>query len=242
MKLCVAQTRPIKGDIPSNIERHKSLIRLAVSLGAEIIVFPELSITGYEPTLAKELATGPDDRRFDDFQRIADTNGVTLGVGVPTHVESGVSITLVLFQPRQARQTYSKQYLHPDEEPFFVSGSSSLDLFGNQAKIAPAICYETSIAEHAEGACRRGAKTYVASVAKSASGVANAIERLSGIAKTYSMTVLMANCVGDCDNFECGGKSSVWNQQGELVGQLDDTSEGVIVFDTDTDEIIETTI
>lgn len=213
------------------------MITLAVSLGAEIIIFAELSITGYEPALAKQLATGPDDCRFDDFQRIADTDRVTVGVGVPTHFESGVSITLVLFRPHQARQTYSKQYLHPDEEPFFVSGSSSLELFGNQAKVALAICYEISIPEHAEGACRRGAKTYVASVAKSVSGVANAAERLSNIAKTHSMTVLMANCVGNCDNFECGGKSSVWNQQGVLVGQLDDTSEGVIVLDTETQQV-----
>ncbi len=68
MKICVAQTRPSKGDIQSNIERHKKLIDLAVANGANIAVFPELSITGYEPERAKELATIPDDRRFEDFQ------------------------------------------------------------------------------------------------------------------------------------------------------------------------------
>ena len=80
MKICVAQTRPIKGDIQSNIHNHKKLIDLAVSSGAEIVIFPELSLTGYEPTLAKELAINEDDSRLDDFQKISDTQQITIGV------------------------------------------------------------------------------------------------------------------------------------------------------------------
>ncbi len=53
MKICVAQTRPVKGDIQGNIENHIKLIDLAVLNGADTIIFPELSITGYEPELAK---------------------------------------------------------------------------------------------------------------------------------------------------------------------------------------------
>ena len=52
MKICAAQTRPVKGNIQQNIENHKKLINLAVVNGADIIIFPELSITGYEPELA----------------------------------------------------------------------------------------------------------------------------------------------------------------------------------------------
>jgi len=59
--------RPLKGDIQSNIKNHKILIDLAVYNGADTIIFPELSLTGYEPELAKKLATTPDDSRFDDF-------------------------------------------------------------------------------------------------------------------------------------------------------------------------------
>jgi predicted amidohydrolase len=46
MKICVAQTRAIKGDIQSNIDNHKKLIDLAISNGANIVIFPELSLTG----------------------------------------------------------------------------------------------------------------------------------------------------------------------------------------------------
>ncbi len=56
------------------------------------------------------------------------------------------------------------------------------------------------------------------------------------------MTVLMANCVGYCDNFQCGGKSSAWNNKGELLVQLSDADEGIIIVDTDSQEIITRTI
>jgi predicted amidohydrolase len=68
MKICVAQTKPVKGDIQANVENHKKIINLAINNGAGIIIFPELSITGYEPALAKALATDINDSRLDDFQ------------------------------------------------------------------------------------------------------------------------------------------------------------------------------
>ena len=70
MKIGVVQTRPITGDIQANIANHKQWIERAVVDGAELIIFPELSLTGYEPTLAKELATDQDDPRFDDLQAL----------------------------------------------------------------------------------------------------------------------------------------------------------------------------
>jgi predicted amidohydrolase len=241
MKICVAQTRPVKGNIQNNIGNHKRLIDLAVSNGADMIIFPELSTTGYEPQLAKELATDPNDRRFDDFQRISDTRQVTIGVGVPTKTDTGIYISMVLFQPHKARQMYSKKYLHSDEEPFFASGQNSICLLGDEMNIALAICYELTVPEHAEEASQSGARIYIASVAKSANGVEKAVERLAEIASRYSMTVLMSNCVGHCDNFESAGRSSAWNDEGLLLGQLNDTDEGMLIFDTDTRETIERT-
>ncbi|MBE7473907.1 MAG: carbon-nitrogen hydrolase family protein [Anaerolineae bacterium] len=242
MKICVAQTRPIKGDIQSNLDNHKKLIDLAVANGAAIVIFPELSLTGYEPTLSKELVTHPNDSRFDVFQKIADTQQITIGVGVPTKSNSGICISMLIFQPHQARQTYSKKYLHPDEEEFFVGGQNSMDLIGNKPCIAPAICYELSVPEHAENAFRSGAEVYVASVAKFVNGIDKAINRLADIARKYSMTVLMSNCIGQADGSECAGKTSIWNNKGLLVGQLNDKNEGILIIDTDTQELIEKTV
>ncbi len=239
MKICVAQTRSITGDIQRNIESHKKFVALANANGADIIIFPELSLTGYEPALAETLATTQEDRRFDIFQEISDAGPLTIGVGVPTKQATGICISLVLFQPHQPRQTYAKQYLHPDEEEFFVSGQNFTGLIGGQANIALAICYELSIPDHAEQAFQRGAQVYIASVAKFANNIDKATKRLSEIAHTYARPVLMSNCVGHADGDVCVGQTSMWNDRGVLVGQLDDTREGIIIFDTNTQEIIE---
>lgn len=84
MKICASQTRPVKGDIESNIINHKKVINVAVSCKADIIIFPELSLTGYEPELSKELAIDEDDRRLEVFQTISDTKQIIIGVGIPT--------------------------------------------------------------------------------------------------------------------------------------------------------------
>jgi predicted amidohydrolase len=209
-----------------------------VTAGAGLVIFPELSLTGYEPTLAKELATTPDDRRFDDFQRISDGGQITIGVGAPTKSERGICISMLLFQPHKARRIYSKSHLHPDEEEFFVRGRSSPDLQVNQTNIALAICYEISVPEHWESVRKFGPGIYCASVAKSVTGVGNALERLSGMARDFSMTVLMSNCVGLSDGSQCAGKSSVWDRNGAMIGQLSDSDEGVLVYDTETHELV----
>jgi predicted amidohydrolase len=242
MKISIAQTRPIKGDIPANLKTHKKLIDLAVSFKADALFFPELSVTGYEPELAKDLATSQDDKRFDEFQEISDTNKITIGFGVPTNSPSGILISMIIFQPGKPRQTYSKQQLHSDEFPYFACGDNQVILTVDDIKIAPAICYESLQAGHSENAYKLGTMIYVASVAKSQNGVEKGAKHYPGIAYKYSMAVLMANCIGHCDNFESVGKSSVWTNKGNLAGQLDNKTEGILIFDTDTEEIIKETI
>ncbi len=237
MKLCVAQTRPVKGDVAQNIGQHKHLIELAAAQQADLIVFPELSLTGYEPGLAKELATEASDSRLDVFQELSDAHQMGIGVGMPLSQSEGESISLILFLPHQPRQVYSKYYLHADELPFFVSGPNLLPLQLQNQSVALAICYELSIPEHAQQSAALGATIYLASVAKSASGVEKVHQRLAEIAQTHSMTVLMSNCLGPNDDFIGAGQSAVWNAKGELLAQLNDSDEGLLLLDTKTNTV-----
>jgi predicted amidohydrolase len=239
MKIGVAQARPVKGDIRANISNHLKLIEQVSPGRANAVFFPELSLTGYEPTLARELAADLHDPRLDVLQNISDYKNLVIGVGMPTHSGSGILISMIIFQPHSARQIYSKQYLHPDEFPYFVNGHGQLFLNMHNSKIAPAICYELSVAHHAHNAFDNGATIYLASVAKTLSGVESAVDTLAGIAKKYSVITLMANSVGFCDGVECAGKTSVWNSEGVLLGQLDNNCEGILIVDTETQELIQ---
>ncbi len=235
MTIGIAQIQPIKGDIAANISRHKQFVELAASLGVSALFFPELSLTGYEPELAKSLAINPDDKRLDDFQHISDTKKMTIGLGVPTKAKQGIRISMIVFQPDQPRQTYSKQQLHSDEFPYFERGDGQIILTVENKKIAPAICYESLQPAHAAQAASLGAALYLASVAKSQNGLNKAMTHYPEMARSYAMPVLMSNCVGFCDNFLSVGGSAVWTKQGQLIGQLDDKQEGLLIFDTETE-------
>jgi predicted amidohydrolase len=235
MKISVAQTRPNKGNIEANILNHRRLIDLAITEKTDMIIFPELSITGYEPELCQDLATTQDDERFDIFQQISDTHHLTIGIGVPTRSDLGILISTVIFQPNQPRQNYSKQHLHSSETPFFVAGNHHTFLANNQVTLA--ICYELSIPEHSANAFQNGANVYIASTVNSYNGVDKDLNILANIAKNYSMTVLMANCIGQTGEYNCAGKSSVWNKQGKLLGQMNDIDEGILIFDSETGNV-----
>lgn len=242
MKICIAQTKPIKGDVSANIEAHKKIIEFALQLNAEAIFFPELSLIGYEPAFAKKLATNQNDDRLEIFQKISDHNNIIIGLGLPTVIESKIRISMIIFEANKPRLTYSKQELHSDEFPYFENGDGQVMIKTNDINIAPAICYESLQTSHAKNAFNLGADVYLASVAKPVNGVKKALDYYPKVARQYQIPVLMANCVGFCDNFLSVGQSAVWTKKGELVGQLDDKNQGILIFNTETEEVITKTV
>lgn len=234
MRLCAAQIRPTAGDVAANLSLHRAAIERGFALGAELILFPELSLTGYEPALAADLAMTPDDSRLDPLQSLADECGLTIAVGLPLKGESGVEIGQVWFQSGLPRETYSKMLLHADELPYFRCGTRQVLIRQSGHVLAPAICYESLQPAHAEAAAGAGANVYLASVAKSAGGVERASVHYPAIAREHGMAVLMANSVGPCDNFVAAGRSAIWSPRGEHVAQLDAEAQGVLVFDSET--------
>lgn len=236
MKISLAQVRSIAGDIPQNITRHKKWIDTAAAHQSDLIVFPELSITNYEPKLAKDLAMQIDDKRLEVFQQLSDLYKMVICIGVPIRSTNGVSISMLIFQAGKERQVYNKKYLHADELPFFVPGENQSITLKPFPEIALAICYEISITAHAAIAGRHNARFYLASVVKFQSGLEKACDRLSSIAQTYQMTALMANAVDTADNGVAAGSSGVWAPDGKIIAQLNPTEEGLLLYDTTTRE------
>ena len=237
MKICIAPTQSLKGEIRENIKNHLQMIVNAVKSDADLIIFPELSITNYEPDLAKELATDIENILFDPFQELANKNGITIGIGMPTKTSDGINISMLIFQPNEPRIVYSKNILHTDELPYFTSGKNQELLNVNGKKIAIGICYETLQREHFIKAKENEAEFYIASVAKPDRGIDKAYIHFPEIAKEFKTPILMSNCIGYCDNFLSNGKTSIWNDNGELIGQLDVVSQGLLIYDTELETV-----
>jgi predicted amidohydrolase len=238
VRICAVQLAAVRGDIAANVGRHLGFIELAASQGADLVLFPELSLTGYEPTLAGELATDADDARLDVLQAVADARGIIVGAGLPTRSTSGPQISLIVFRPHEARSKYSKQRLHADELPWFSSGDEQLVIDAAGHRLAPAICFESLQPGHAAAVADLGADTYLASVAKPYRGVAAAHQHYPAIARRHSMIVLMANSVGPCDDFVAIGRSAAWTARGQLAAELSEHDEGLVLFDTTTGEAL----
>ncbi|HLU39841.1 MAG TPA: carbon-nitrogen hydrolase family protein, partial [Planctomycetota bacterium] len=217
MRIALAQTRPVRGDIAANLAAHHTLLDRALERDARLVVFPELSITGYEPRLARELAMEVNDPRLDPLQRTSDASGATIAVGVPIRTPDKPHIALVLFEPHAPRRFYAKQWLHADELPFFSPGDGSNRMLGEKPRIALAICYELSVPDHAAASVAAGAQVYLASAAKSATGVAQAHARLAAVAREHRMPALLVNGVGPAEDFVGAGGTVAFDARGEVV-------------------------
>lgn len=232
MIFAAAQTRPVKGNLSANLQQHENFIRKAQSLGADMIVFPELSLTGYEPALATELATTKEDTAFNGLQALSDQFKMVIAAGMPLRETEGISINLLIFQPHFPRQAYTKQFLHIDEIPFFSSKESSIEWQYASPEIALAICYEMHVPQHAEKVIKNTTDIYIASVAKTATGMDNGEIVLEKFARDRGIFCLLSNCIGPNDNFIGDGRSAVWSPGGERLAQLPSDCEGLVLLDT----------
>jgi len=86
--LAAAQTIPRRGDVDANLEGHIRLIHAAAEGRARLLVFPELSLTGYELDLADALAFSERDPRLAPLIELAASCNMTLVVGAPVRIAS----------------------------------------------------------------------------------------------------------------------------------------------------------
>lgn len=175
---------------------------------------------------------------MDALQKLCNEYNIVIGAGLPINTLKGVNIGMIIFTPHCPRHVYSKQQLHADELPYFVEGEKQYIIEVGGEKVAPSICYESLQLTHSKNAKKLGATIYVASVAKSTEGINKANMHYPNIANRFLMPVLMSNCVGFCDNFQSAGCSSVWTKNGKKVAALDSSVEGLLTFDTNSENVI----
>jgi predicted amidohydrolase len=150
LTLAAAQSVSIAGDVPANIERHLALMHAAAEHGVHVLVFPELSLTGYEPSLAAALAIAPEDALLAPLREMAREWGLTAVVGMPIRLApgAGVLIGALVLGADGSLAVYTKQHLHPGEEAVFAPGQGGAALDIGDERIALAVCADFSRASH----------------------------------------------------------------------------------------------
>lgn len=231
LTIAAAQSFSLAGDILGNIVRHGRFIEAAAEQGVELLVFPELSLTGYEGQDAAALALDPQDAVLQPLRDLARELGVTAVVGMPIRLEGSVSalIGALVLGADGSLGVYSKQHLHTGEERFFAPGFGGPTLRIGGEVVALAVCADFTHASHAAAAADQGANLYAAGVLISDKGYAVDTAILQGYARQHSMAVLMANHGGLTGGWQSAGRSSIWSEDGSLIVAASGTSDLLVV-------------
>jgi len=193
LKIAVAQIPSVKGDVEANTKTHLTAIAKASVEGVNYIVFPELSLTGYEPELAEQLAFSKQDMRLTPFIESAIKNNISIALGVPIKSLGLPKIGVIIISNKGKIDSYEKMYLHQGEDQFFSHGATPCLLNIANTKIANAICADTNNPKHIQSYAQLGADVYIASMLISDDGYQADTHVLAEYAKQYNMLVLMAN-------------------------------------------------
>ncbi|QXI61338.1 carbon-nitrogen hydrolase family protein [Pseudomonas sp. OE 28.3] len=231
LTLAAAQTTSIAGDVPGNIQGHLRFMQAAAEQGVQLLVFPELSLTGYEPALAAQLAITPEDVLLAPLREMAQELRMTAVVGMPIRLApgTGVFIGALVLGADGSLAVYTKQHLHPGEEVAFVAGQGGAALEWANERIALAVCADFSHASHPRLAAEAGATVYAAGVLISEGGYATDSALLQGYAAEHRMLVLMANHGGPSGGYTCAGRSAIWSADGTLLADVPGIGEALVI-------------
>ena len=126
VRIALAQLAPALGDLDANLERHHELLAQSRSEGADLVVFPELGLTGYLlQDLAAEVAMRLDDPRLIGLAKA--TEGFSAVVSfVEESLDHRLFIAAALIEDGAIRHVHRKLFLPTyglfDERRFFAAG------------------------------------------------------------------------------------------------------------------------
>lgn len=214
--IAVVQPPCVPCDVAANAAVHAATVR---SAGARMVVFPELSLTGYE--LEAPAITAQDPRLTPIVEACAETGSVAL-VGAPVQGEAGRShIAMLAVDGAGATVAYRKMWLGGHEPDRFTPGSTPAVLEVDGWRLGLAICKDTGVAQHASDTAALGIDAYVAAVLESVEDAAVPDERARRVAADHGVWVAMASFAGSTGGgySQAAGGSGIWAPDGEVIAQ-----------------------
>lgn len=229
-RIAAAQVTSIRGDIDANVASHAAAIETAGQHDVAVLVFPELSLTGYEPDLATKLALSADDARLAPLSALARQHRIDVVIGAPLRDEAEKpALGAIAIAADGTTRTYRKMHLGGIEPTYFVEGRSPLALHVQGHTVGIAICADSSRPAHPQTYANQGATIYATGVFLNAEWYATDVPRLADYAARFRMLVVMANHAASVGSYTSVGKSCVWRPDGTVLIQSAGTEDALLI-------------
>ncbi len=184
-----------------------------------MVVFPELSLTGYE--LDAPAITAEDLRLGPIVEACAEPGWVAL-VSAPVRGQAGRShIAMLAIDGAGATVAYKKMWLGTAESERFTPGGRPAVLNVDGWRLGLAICKDTGVPQHASDTAALGIDAYVAGTVKSVEEAALQDERARRVATDHQVWVAVASFAGSTGGgyAQAAGRSSIWTSDGLAIAQ-----------------------
>jgi predicted amidohydrolase len=240
--VALAQTAPVLNDNEENLRRMAALIqRICSEQPTNLIVFPELAVSGYECGL--------------NFTRLAERIGghaiaflagkaaemsvhIAFGMPIKEKVESILYNTVVLIGPDgEMIGDYRKLHLRGEERLAFRSGYR-MPVFDTEfGRLGIMIGWDLAFPEVARSLTLDGAELIACSAAWEASHIEEWRAYCQARACENALYLAAVNRIGEEPSYSFGGESMLVGPRGQVFTALDEAVEGYAVATVDLDEV-----
>ena len=244
MRLALAQIDTTVGDLEGNRERILARLNEAKEAAADVVLFPELAITGYPP---EDLLLRPSfiraaERSLAEVAREA--RGIVALVGTP-HLERDLYNACAVCAGGEVKAVYRKRFLPNygvfDEHRYFAPGRDLFLLEHGDVLVGPTVCEDIwQPGPPATDLALAGAQLIV-NISASPFHVGKEREReqmLQTRARDNVCFVAFVNAVGAQDELVFDGHSVVLDDEGEVLARAPGFEEALLVVDVEPQEAV----
>jgi len=241
LRIGLAQINSMVGDISGNLDKIRSYCQNAVKKGIDLIVFPELAITGYPPEdlLLKPAFIRDNLSALNQLARALENLPIIAIIGFVNR-EKDIYNSAGVLQAGRLSAVYHKRYLPNygvfDEDRYFKPGDGPLILEWGKLRIGLTICEDLWYPESAE----LGEVELILNLSSSPYHYKKGEfrERMFG-ARAIDTQAIVAFCnmVGGQDELVFDGGSAVFNPKGEVIARAKFFEEDFLIVDLDLEQV-----
>lgn len=238
LRFAMAQINPTVGDLEGNLAICEAMLADAIGQAADVIVFPELALTGYPP---EDLLLAPGfrrDARLALERFAAKVAGPVVLVGTPLASDSTLYNAMAVIADGEVKGTYRKVHLPNygvfDERRYFSPGDGGMVISVNGIRVGLSICEDIWVDGPPTSDCADAGAEVLVNISASPFHAGKTEERTEVLrrrAAELGMPIAWCALVGGQDELVFDGGSMVMSSAGDLLAEAPLFEEDLLLWD-----------